>query len=140
MAIEHLCKSCLYTHPTEVGKECGNGYLYLKPKTACVGYAPISSVDLYNDGCYNSSTVDGADYGMSDVSSGDYYINDNDSAIFADISISPGNCNRCGKKIEDSHWFSLHPDGDDDPFHLHAKCAKVLLKHLIKLERNKSDW
>ena len=133
MGNEHLCKNCVYTIPEKSGKECGNGYLYLEPKVACVGFKALSSVDLYNDGCYNSSTIDGADYGMSDASSSDLYV-DPDTTI----RIATYTCDKCEKEIGHSEGFHIWPDPNDEDddqieFHLHAKCFKWLLKKLINL-------
>ena len=126
MSHEHLCKSCAFTHPIKVGESCGNGYLYLEPKTACVGYKLQESKPMFDGAAKcDSSTYD-------DV---DLYVCDGDSSA---ITFAKHDCDKCGKKLYASDGFHIWPDPDDKDddqieFHLHAKCFKRLLKKLIEL-------
>lgn len=141
MGTEHLCKSCVFTRPIKVGESCGNGYLYLESKVACVGYEKDSAKPYFDD----SNKCDSVDYGgstfdMSDASSSDLYFDDNDSSVISIDQpkyhpIEEWKCARCGEVGIGKPWgMHIYGDEDYDEFHLHRDCLKALWVHLIKLE------
>lgn len=138
MSHEHLCKSCVYTVPPKVGEECGNGYLYLEPKVACAGHeVNLAEPRFDGEAKYDSNTADSGDYDSiydsSDASSDNIHLDIGDSS--STLYVEPRICNKCGEEIDYGWGFHLTPP-DEDKFHLHSKCLKALLKHLIKLEKS----